>query len=473
MLRGSNARSMATLKAVVAGYTKFFSSLITIATDTSARADNRMMKVSRDYPTLGSLMKGHQLRFLLPILSQLDPWDRADAADRRSEYRPFAPADAVMIEAIMDDVEVLRSKQKPKKMVLLGSNGLSYTWLAKNECKGDLRKDMRMMEVAGFMNEWLANDAEAQRRWLKIRLFSVIPLNEIAGFIEWVPNLRTFRSIVTDLSTADLGPPKYSAAFKAIMEGFQNSHRNPQALHRAFTELGLRRFPPVLHRFFVETFGPDPSRWLQARREFVRSLAVWSAVGFVIGLGDRHGENILLDTSTGECVHVDFDCLFGKGLLLAVPEVVPFRLTPNLLSCMGVTGVHGSFEAAMTHTLRILRERREYLVSLLQAFVHDPLIEWTRHGKNTLAPGAVDDFQRGDSKARSSLQEIEWKLEGKLNFAPQGPAGAGGGRADGPEKINAWQHYPVSATRQAQELTRAAACPRNLALMYAGWMPWM
>jgi serine/threonine-protein kinase ATR len=31
----------------------------------------------------------------------------------------------------------------------------------------------------------------------------------------------------------------------------------------------------------------------------------------------RHGENILLDTKSGECVHVDFDCIFDKGLNLA------------------------------------------------------------------------------------------------------------------------------------------------------------
>lgn len=35
-------------------------------------------------------------------------------------------------------------------------------------------------------------------------------------------------------------------------------------------------------------------------------------MGHIVGLGDRHCENILLDTSRGECVHVDFDCLFDK-----------------------------------------------------------------------------------------------------------------------------------------------------------------
>ena len=60
----------------------------------------------------------------------------------------------------------------------------------------------------------------------------------------------------------------------------------------------------------------------------------------MIGLGDRHTENVLLDKVSGECVHVDFDCLFDKGLTLAKPEIVPFRLTPELVDAMGPTGIH-------------------------------------------------------------------------------------------------------------------------------------
>lgn len=66
-------------------------------------------------------------------------------------------------------------------------------------------------------------------------------------------------------------------------------------------------------------------------------------VGHIVGLGDRHGENILLDKSTGECVHVDFDCLFDKGLTLQRPEIVPFRLTHNMLDGMGLSGYEGMF----------------------------------------------------------------------------------------------------------------------------------
>lgn len=50
----------------------------------------------------------------------------------------------------------------------------------------------------------------------------------------------------------------------------------------------------------------------EARKSYVRTTAVMSMVGFILGLGDRHGENILLDTTCGDVVHVDFNCLFNK-----------------------------------------------------------------------------------------------------------------------------------------------------------------
>ena len=40
----------------------------------------------------------------------------------------------------------------------------------------------------------------------------------------------------------------------------------------------------------------------------------------VIGLGDRHQDNILVQQD-GSVSHIDFDCIFEKGTVLPVPEV--------------------------------------------------------------------------------------------------------------------------------------------------------
>jgi serine/threonine-protein kinase ATR len=73
-----------------------------------------------------------------------------------------------------------------------------------------------------------------------------------------------------------------------------------------------------------------------------------SMVGHVVGLGDRHGENILFDEKTGSCLHVDLNwylltycSLFEKGGDFETPEKVPFRLTHNMVDAFGITGVEG------------------------------------------------------------------------------------------------------------------------------------
>lgn len=60
--------------------------------------------------------------------------------------------------------------------------------------------------------------------------------------------------------------------------------------------------------------------------------------GYIIGLGDRHLSNILINRSTAEVVHIDLGIAFEQGRLLNTPELVPFRLTRDVVDGFGVTG---------------------------------------------------------------------------------------------------------------------------------------
>jgi serine/threonine-protein kinase SMG1 len=59
-------------------------------------------------------------------------------------------------------------------------------------------------------------------------------------------------------------------------------------------------------------------------------------------LGDRHLSNVLVNLTTGEVVHIDYNVCFEKGKTFAVPEKVPFRMTPNIETALGVTGIEVS-----------------------------------------------------------------------------------------------------------------------------------
>lgn len=84
--------------------------------------------------------------------------------------------------------------------------------------------------------------------------------------------------------------------------------------------------------------------WWNQMNNFVRTLAQWSMMGYFIGLGDRHQENILFSEDM-KFIHIDFEYNFDQGLGLPFPEWVPFRLTKCLVEPLGILGEFGLFYA--------------------------------------------------------------------------------------------------------------------------------
>lgn len=88
-------------------------------------------------------------------------------------------------------------------------------------------------------------------------------------------------------------------------------------------------------------------------------------IGYLLGIGDRHTNNILIDSNTGkgvnkalqfatgELVHIDFGIVFEKGKTLAIPEIVPFRLTRDLVSGLGPMMFEGPFRMNCEVTLEV------------------------------------------------------------------------------------------------------------------------
>lgn len=146
-------------------------------------------------------------------------------------------------------------------------------------------------------------------RNLHIRTYTVAPLNETNGIIEWVNNVIPYRSILMKLYKEKLG--------KNMMrpQEINDYTCNPGEVERNkknYDYLLKRHSPPVFADWFVNNF-PDPQSWYMARLSYTRTTAVMSMVGYLMGLGDRHCENIMYDQTNGDTLHVDLNCLFNKG----------------------------------------------------------------------------------------------------------------------------------------------------------------
>ncbi|KAL8556534.1 hypothetical protein ACS0TY_004111 [Phlomoides rotata] len=399
---------------------------INILTEFSAL--KRMMPVDIIMPTQESLTVN------------LPPYDANPTDSGPSDT--FSYSDLPTISGIADEAEILSSLQRPKKIILMGSDGKEHPFLCKP--KDDLRKDARMMEFNTMINRLLSKSPESRRRKLYIRTFAVIPLTEDCGMVEWVPHTRGIRHILQDIyiSCGKFDRQKTNPQIKRI---YDQSHGKMPEDEMLKTYI-LPMFPPAFHKWFLNTFS-EPAMWFRARIAYAHTTAVWSMVGHIVGLGDRHGENILFDSTTGDCVHVDFSCLFDKGLQLEKPELVPFRLTQNMIDGLGITGYEGTYLKVCEITLSILRANKEMLMNVLETFIHDPLVEWTKSHKSS-------GVEVQNPHAQRAISNIEARLRGVVVGVGAAPS------------------LPLAVEGQARRLIAEAVNLKNLGKMYIWWMPW-
>lgn len=78
------------------------------------------------------------------------------------------------------------SKEKPKKISIIGSDRAVYNFLLKCDKYGDLRKEQRFIDFAGLCNKMLENDSESRKRNLRLRTYAIVPLSRNTGLIEWI-----------------------------------------------------------------------------------------------------------------------------------------------------------------------------------------------------------------------------------------------------------------------------------------------
>lgn len=262
----------------------------------------------------------------------------------------------------------------PLIIELLCSDGHRHKQLLKSA--DDLRQDATMEQLFKLVNELLSVHRETSTRQLHIRTYNVVPLTPGVGLVEWVINTTSLAEcLVSDYTGAHAryARPGQKRQYRQALTYLRECHeaRHAEEYARRFDEV-IADFQPVFHRFFLEMF-PAPSEWLARRTAYTRSVAVTSIVGFVVGLGDRHIHNILFDLHTAELIHIDLGVAFDMGIVLKTPEIVPFRLTRDMVDAMGVTGYEGGFRTAAEETMRVMRDNREMMLTVLEVFLVDPL----------------------------------------------------------------------------------------------------
>ena len=180
----------------------------------------------------------------------------------------------IIIDIDVDNIVDIDSNTKPVIIPFTLSDNTVKNILVKNE---DIRND-RLAQVTLM---WIS-----RLTGIEVTTYSVIPTSNTAGWIEILEDCTTLYDI------------KYNRETTIIDYIMEN---NPNETAHAI------------------------------KQKFIKSVAISCVLSYILGLGDRHLENILV-TGAGELLHIDYTFLFGSDPHGVPPEM---RITRQTLEALG------------------------------------------------------------------------------------------------------------------------------------------
>ncbi|XP_030303671.1 serine-protein kinase ATM isoform X2 [Calypte anna] len=379
-------------------------------------------------------------------------------------------ANLVTVRSFKPEFRLAGGLNLPKIIDCVGSDGKERRQLVKG--RDDLRQDAVMQQVFQMCNTLLQQNTETRKRKLTIRRYKVVPLTQRSGVLEWCSGTTPIGEFLVNVEEGAhkrYRPKDYSSyQCQKIMMEAQKKHSEEK--YNIFMKV-CENFQPVFRYFCMEKFL-DPALWFEKRLAYTRSVATSSIVGYILGLGDRHVQNILIDEQTAELVHIDLGVAFEQGKILPTPETVPFRLTRDIVDGMGITGVEGVFRRCCEKTMAVMRNSQEALLTIVEVLLYDPLFDWTMNPLKALylqqrpedeadmSSTLNSDPQECKRKASSDDQSFNkvaervlMRLQEKLKGVEEGTVLSVGG--------------------QVNLLIQQAMDPKNLSQLFPGWKPWV
>ena len=230
------------------------------------------------------------------------------------------PYDPSTVCIRVNDPVKLQSASKPSVFMLKTDKGNKYI-LVKSE---DLTKDRLVMLFAHLIEKLCAT------KCVKYPVF----VTKWGGWVEMLPSAKTLYELNYELS----------------------SH-----IHNCFPEDTVRC----------------------VRRRFIRSAIGACILSYILGVGDRHLQNMVI--SKGEIAHIDFSYLLGHDPKLRMN----IRVTPPMIIMMGGenSADYASFVSGVTHAFHEMRKHVGLWYSLLMFLSTDfALLEIQDHVKRKLMP---------------------------------------------------------------------------------------
>lgn len=247
------------------------------------------------------------------------------------------------LDQVPQDIEI-RIKISLQKIHLSGQGGLfakKRSLLYKHD--DDLRQELFAIEFVKSCDTILRSCGLD----LEILTFQCIPVGQQRGFIEWIHGSVPVSEICQPFAGSILGgkiidPPRSDSG---VGRGAQNS--NSEEALSSVAKAGLTKYE-ALNRFksgresktvnpiqdFLRAFQYSPDDPYMIRKSvmqtYIKSCAGYCAITYILGVGDRHLDNLLIHP-TGHFFHCDYSFILGHD----PKKYLPLRITGDMVNGMG------------------------------------------------------------------------------------------------------------------------------------------
>ena len=216
-------------------------------------------------------------------------------------------------------------------------------------------EDMRQEMLATQFLDSCDKILKASGLDLKIKKYKCVPVGEKKGFVEWVPGAFALSEICKPMGSSALsqqqnvsrhgtrgqaeGDNTYNDGMNSafVRSGSWCQFESLRSLRHCTKSasnngIGLSGENPV-QDFFRSHAYDDSAPYLidkEVMDNFVKSCAAYSVITYILGVGDRHTDNLLLHPK-GYFLHCDYSFILGQD-----PKTYqPMRITEHMVNGMG------------------------------------------------------------------------------------------------------------------------------------------
>ncbi|EFC49912.1 predicted protein [Naegleria gruberi] len=225
---------------------------------------------------------------------------------------------------LVDKCKVMDSKKLPLWLVFENADETAAPVFVMFKAGDDIRQDLLTLQMLKIMDKlWKHEGLD-----LHMQPYGCVCLGDMIGMIEIVLNSTTIAKITG------------------------------KALH-AFSD------EPIYN--WLKLHNTTDNEWITAVNNFALSSAGYCVATYVLGIGDRHNDNIMV-TKKGDLFHIDFGHFLGnyKSFLLYKRETAPFVFTTMYAYVMGGEGStkYIEFSENCCAAYNIIRQHGKLLINL-------------------------------------------------------------------------------------------------------------